>query len=242
MGLLTFVFLLYLGTAILAWLINSGRSRVLLILALIGHTWELVSYNLQTGHLPVFNPVEALSSTAFVLGLLTLISYWRNANQVSVQLWALVTIVLLLAAALLWPAAPPCFDYNHSYLYAVAFHLCRRLALALALFAGAIFLSALTAASTAIETAAKLRHQGRNTIMAAVLIYLLSEDVGIIWCLRGWGDVWHWSPGFMISTMVLVYLMLALHLPGGSRKPGLWYSLIGLSCGPLMLIAQLYKS
>lgn len=241
MSLLTFVFLLYLGAAILTGLKNSDRTRVLFIPALIGHAWELVSYSLQTGHLPVFNPVEALSSTAFAIGLLTLISYWRNTNQILVQRWALLAIALLLAAAILWPAAPPCFDYNHSYLYAVAFHLFRRLALALALFAGAIFLSALNAASTTIETAAKLRHQGRNTIMAAVLLYLLSEDVGIIWCLRGWGDIWHWSPGFMISTMVLVYLMLALHLPGGSRKQGLWYSIIGLSCGPLMLIAQLYK-
>jgi len=241
MSLLTFVFLLYLGTTILTWLKNSGWTRVLLLSALVGHVWALVSYGLQTGHIPVFNPFEALSSTAFVLGLLTLFSFWRNTQQLSVQRWCLAVIVLLLAAAILWPAAPPCFDYNHSYGYAVVFHLFRRLALALALFAGAFFISALVTASTAIKTAAKLRHQGRNTIIAAVLIYLLSEDVGIIWCLRGWGVVWHWSPGFMISTMVLVYLMLALHLPGGSRKQGLWYSLIGLSCGPLMLIAQLYK-
>ena len=241
MSLLTFVFLLYLGATILTWLKNSGRTQMLLVPALIGHAWVLVSYSLQFGRLPVFNSIETLSFTAFAVGLLTLISYWRNPNQISGQRWALVIVVLLLVAALLWPSSPPCFDYNHSYSYAVAFHLFRRLALALSLFASALFLSALVTTSTAIQSAAQLRFQGRNTIMVAVLFYLLSEDVGIIWCLRGWGDIWHWSSGFMISTMVLVYLMLALHLPGGSRKPGLWYSLVGFSCGPLLFIAQFYK-
>ncbi len=214
---------------------------MLLIPVLIGHVWVLVSYGLQFSRLPVFNSIETLSSTAFVVGLLTLISYWRNPNQVSEQRWSLVIVVLLLVAALLCPSSPPCFDYNHSYSYAVAFHLFRRLALALSLFASALFMSALVTTSTAAQNAAQLRFQGRNTIMVVALFYLLSEDVGIIWCLRGWGDVWHWSSGFMISTMVLVYLMLALHLPGGSRKPGLWYSLVGLSCGPLLLMAQFYK-
>ena len=241
MNLLTFILLLYLSAGALSWLKNSGHIRKLLILALISHTWKLVSYSLQSGHLPIFNPAETLSFTAFVIGLLTLLSSWRNPHQVWVQRWSLATIVLLLATAILWPTPPPCYDYNHSYPYAVAFHLFRRLALALGLFASTLFLSSLITPSTALQSATQLRFQGRNTIMVAVLLYLLSEDTGIIWCLRGWGDIWHWSPGFMISTMVLVYLMLALHIPGGSRKPGLWYSLVGLSCGPLMFAAQFYK-
>ena len=46
---------------------------------------------------------------------------------------------------------------------------------------------------------------------------------------------------FIISSMVIMFLMLILHLPGGSLKDRSWYAVLGLLCGPLMLIAQLYK-
>jgi len=231
--------LLYLSSVILLCLQKDKASLVLFILALVSHAAGLMFWTRQVTHLPIFTRVETFSSLGFVIGLLTLFFYWRNVF--SVQIWARLIVISLLSAALLWPPTPPCFDYNHSYIYAILFHLFRRLALALALFASAIFLSARQRFKNSPPEAATLRFQGRNALMAAVLIYLLSEDVGIIWCLKGWADIWRWSPGFMISSMVLIYLMLALHLPGGSRKPGLWYTLVGISCGPLMLIAQLYK-
>jgi hypothetical protein len=231
--------LLYLSSVILLCLQKDKSSRVLFLLALVSHAAGLIFWTRQVAHLPIFTEFETFSSLGFVIGLLVLFCYWYN--QFSVQLWARLIIIGLLSAALLWPPTPPCFDYNHGYTYAILFHLFRRLALSLALFASAIFLSALLHRENA-PAAAALRHQGRNALMAAVLIYFLSEDVGIIWCLKGWADIWRWSPGFMISSMVLIYLMLALHLPGGSRKAGLWYTLVGISCGPLMLLAQLYKA
>ena len=241
MNLTTVILGLYLGSAALAWLTDSRHCRLLLFPALIGHSGQLLASSLKTGHLPVFTAIETLSGISLTIGWLTFFTKWHDRDQIPVRRFALTLIILLVAATCFWPPAAPCYDYNHSYPYAVAFHLFRRLALALALFAGAVFMAALASPSAFSESAAKLRYQGRNTIMAAMLIYLLSEDAGIIWCLRGWADIWHWSPNFVISTMVLIYLMLALHLPGGSRKPGRWYSLVGLSCGPLMLIAQLCK-
>ena len=213
----------------------------MLLIALITHASGLVLWSQQVAHLPIFTPAETLSSLGFIIALLTLGLYWRSQYRFQIQLWTLIIISLLLTTAVLWPAAPPCFDYNHSYIYALLFHLFRRLALALGLFASAIFISALTCRNSNSPTAINLRGQGRLVIITATLAYLLSEDIGIIWCQKGWADIWRWSPGFMISTMVLIYLMLALHLPGGSRKPGNWYSLIGLSCGPIMFIAQFFK-
>ncbi|MBN2809945.1 MAG: hypothetical protein JXR80_10675 [Deltaproteobacteria bacterium] len=242
MNLLTGFLLIYAGAGVLAGLKFFRYSRWLLIMALIGHGCLLGAGALHCGHLPIFTLPETLSVSALLLGCLALVFGWRYPGQSAVQPWALLLIVLLLGAAILQPPPPACFDYNHSYTYAVAFHLFRRLALGLTLFASVLFFNALLQAGPAPHSAAQLRYQGRNAIMAAVLMYMLGEDVGIIWCLQGWGDVWHWSPTFALSTMVLVYLMLALHLPGGSRRPGFSYSLVGLSCGPLMLLAQFFKS
>jgi len=241
MNLPILVLLFYLVTAILVWSTHAKHCWLLLIPALIAHAWRLASYGLQIGHIPVFTSVETLSFTAFIIGLLTVASGQCSFNQVLTRRWSLTIIVFLLTAATLWPSAAPCFDYNHNYSYAIAFIFFRRLALALALFASAIFMNALSNQNSASQRTAKLSYQGRNALMTAVILYLISEDIGIIWCLNGWADVWHWSPGFIVSSMIPLYLMLPFHLPGGNRKAGLWYSLTGLSCGPLMLIAQLYK-
>ncbi|MBN2332139.1 MAG: hypothetical protein JXO49_08645 [Deltaproteobacteria bacterium] len=231
---------LYSAALLLTWLKKSGYSQTIMLIALLLHGWQMVAYTLETHHLPVFTPAASLTFTAFILSLTTLFISTQTAAPLPVRRWALVTTTLLLGTALLWPQAPPCFDYNHIYPYAVAFHAFRRLALAAALFATALFLSTFTLNSQSNQ-AGIVRHQGRTALLITAVFYLLSEDTGIIWCLNGWADVWRWTPGFIISSMVIMFLMLILHLPGGSLKDRSWYTVLGLLCGPLMLIAQLYK-
>jgi hypothetical protein len=232
---------LYIIVFLLTWLKKSSYSWMLLLTALLMQGWNLVNFTLQTHHLPVFTPAASLMLVAFILGLTTFFISMRTVAPLPGRRWAILLTIILLAAALLWPQAPPCFDYNHIYPYAVAFHFFRRLALAAALFATALFLSTFSLNVHKVKEAAIARHQGRTALLAATVFYLLSEDTGIIWCLNGWADVWRWTPGFIISSMVIMFLMLILHLPGGSLKNNSWYTILGLSCGPLMFIAQFYK-
>ena len=139
----------------------------------------MVEYTLQTHHLPVFTPAASLALTAFILSLTTFFMSTQTAAPLPVRRWALVITTLLLAAALLWPQAPPCFDYNHIYPYAVAFHAFRRLALAAALFATAWFLSSFSL-DTQSTQAGRRPSPGRTALLITAVFYLLSEDTGII--------------------------------------------------------------
>ncbi len=231
---------LYIIAFFLTWLKKSAYNQLILLAAILIHGWNLVKFTLQTHHLPVFTPAASLISVAFILSLATCFMSTRTAAPLPMRRWAILLIIILLAAALLWPATPACFDYNHIYPYAVAFHAFRRLSLAAALFATALFLSTFGMDTRSMQTGI-VRRQGRTALLVTTVFYLLSEDTGIIWCLNGWADVWRWTPGFIISSMVIMFLMLILHLPGGSLKNNSWQTVLGLSCGPLMLIAQFYK-
>ncbi|MBN2232847.1 MAG: hypothetical protein JW781_08530 [Deltaproteobacteria bacterium] len=238
-------FMLHAAAALLARFSTPGRGRAVMAAAVAVQCAWFGLHVRRHGVLPVFTPVEALQCAGMVLGLLTLLAGPRTTAPTTVLRWAAIATTLMAGGAIILPAPHPCFDYNHVYLPAVAFHVFRRLALAAALFSSALFIAALRrngAEDGEIGTGAILRHQGRNALLAALVLYLLSEDTGILWCLYGWADVWQWSPGFIISSAVLIYLMLALHLPGGSRRNGSsWYAVLGLLGGPLMLAAQLLK-
>ncbi|HDS16205.1 MAG TPA: hypothetical protein ENN66_06265 [Proteobacteria bacterium] len=206
---------------------------------------KLGSAFLTTGVLPVFVPVDALTGAALGIGILTLILIPVEGSAAPRARLAGSGLLLaaLLGLALLMPPPPDCHGYNHTYPYAVAFHLFRRLALACVLTASLWFVIAYGRQKAgARDKSERLGHQGRNLLLLGTVFYLLAEDTGIVWCLRGWADVWRWSPGFMISSAVLIFLMLVFHLPGGYRRGSGWYLLLGGLSGPLLLLAQIIHS
>jgi hypothetical protein len=91
------------------------------------------------------------------------------------------------------------------------------------------------------ERTSLISHQGRNYLVLGAVFFLSAEYVGIIWCQNGWGDFWMWSQNFLQSTLIVLYLMLALHIPGKSRKSEHIRSVIGGLSGYFMLTLTLLR-
>lgn len=207
---------------------------------------KLITSFSATGTIPVFFPLDAVAISIAVVALMGLTGSGIDDKQTTTRHSLLMVSGFMAAAlaglALALPAPPSCFDYNHSYIWAIAFHIGRRLALAGALSASVFFISAWIGKKTDTDKRAWLTQMGRNLLLLAGIFYLLGEDTGIIWCLKGWADVWRWSPGFMISSAVLIYLMLVMHLPGGHRRASGWYLGLASLAGPILLLTQLLHS
>lgn len=54
---------------------------------------------------------------------------------------------------------------------------------------------------------------GRNYLLTAAAVYLISEWSGSIWCLDWLGDTWQWSKGFFRSSAIFLLVMISCHIP-----------------------------
>jgi len=54
--------------------------------------------------------------------------------------------------------------------------------------------------------------------LLGTILFLSSELSGSIWCLKGWGDSWHWSENFLQSAAIFFLIMLNLHIPSHLLK------------------------
>ena len=84
--------------------------------------------------------------------------------------------------------------------------------------------------------------QGRNYLLLSAVMFLLGEYVGIIWCQMGWGDFWSWSQAFFQSTFIVLYLMLAFHIPGKGRFSEDIRSAVGGMTGIVVLTLTILRS
>jgi hypothetical protein len=131
--------------------------------------------------------------------------------------------------------------YDHGYVYIVMFHAFRYIALALMLLATAWFIQFIIRREMD-ERTSMLAHYGRNYLLLAAVFYLMGEYIGIIWCQKGWGDFWMWSKTFFQSTFVVLYLMLAFHIPGKGRKAEDIRCVIGGLSGLFFLTLTIMRS
>ena len=149
-------------------------------------------------------------------------------------MWVWMEILLLLAIVLFFPKRPSPSLYDRNYLYLFLFFGFRKISLAVVLFAAAQFIQFRVERKRGIRGNGRLQ-KGRNFLLLGTLFFLTAEYSGIIWCQNGWGDFWHWSGGFFQSTLIVLYLMLALHLPGKGRHSEGIRSLVGGMSAFLML-------
>ncbi len=96
--------------------------------------------------------------------------------------------------------------------WAQAFFLFRFSAMGLFLFGGLLYLNVFM-----VSFRSRITHQtllqARIVLLWGASLFLLSEMTGSYWCLIGWGDTWHWSDNFFLSTLFYLLIMLSLHIP-----------------------------
>jgi hypothetical protein len=232
---------LYIATLllyILVLVLSSCRVRVLpflIVTAMIVNGWALALIIIRSGHLPVFSVFESFLLVSFILGFMGLIARDWGKGKPTAGTWLWLETVILLG--LLWfvPRTPAINRYDYDYSWIVLFHGMRDVSLALVLFSSAHFIQSRLEGAKSVLGAGHF-YRGRNYLLSGVIFFLISEFAGIIWCLNGWGDVWRWSTSFFQSTLIVLYFMLAFHVPGWNRHTDNAKSLIGSMSGFFMLI------
>ncbi|MBN1905865.1 MAG: hypothetical protein JW927_12285 [Deltaproteobacteria bacterium] len=195
----------------------------------------------SSGTLPVFNLYESFLFDSFIMGATGLFFLFKGDFSIKVRRWVWAGILVLLLVMSFFPKEVSLPAYDHGYSYIIMFHLFRCIALALMLVSTAWFVQFIIQREMNERTSI-LSHMGRNYLVLASVFYLAAEYVGIIWCQKGWGDFWTWSQAFFQSTLVVIYLMLAFHIPGKGRKAEDIRSVIGALSGVFFLTLVILRS
>lgn len=203
--------------------------------------FELILLYNKSGNLPVFNVFESFLLISFIIGATGLFVLFKGDFSSEVRLWIWIEILILFIIMVFCPKEASSPLYDHGYVYIVLFHVFRCVSLALMLFATAWFIQFIIQREMD-ERISMLSLQGRNYLVLSAVFFLMGEYVGIIWCQKGWGDFWTWSQTFFQSTLVVLYLMLAFHIPGKGRKSADIRCVIGGLSGVFMLVLTLMRS
>ncbi len=84
-------------------------------------------------------------------------------------------------------------------------------------------------------------HRGRNYLILGAICFLISEYSGMIWCQQGWGTSGTGAMFFPIP-LVLLYLMIAFHIPGRNENAARIRSLLGGLSGVFLLTMTMIRS
>lgn len=234
-------FLLYASAFALALLNLKKAEKWLGLMALTSNAVALMLIIISSGHLPVFNLFESFLLVTFVLGALGIFCSKPDDSFPDVRMWVWMEIIILFGITLFFTKTPSLFLYDHDYLYILLFFGFRVVALAVMLFSTAQFIQFRVERKRGISKNGRL-HKGRNFLVLSAIIFIVAEYVGIIWCQNGWGDFWRWSEGFFQSTLIVLYLMVAFHIPGRNYRAESIRSLIGSMSGFVMLTLIIIRS
>ena len=195
---------------------------------------------ISSSHFPFFNVFESLLFVTFILGGLGHFCSQIEKYRPDVRVWVWIEILFLLTILLFFPKETSSYRSNHTFLWVVLFHCFRELALATILFSAAHFIRfRLARRRKPLRNHILLR--GRNFLLLSTVFFLCSEYSGMIWCQTGWGDFWHWSTTFFQSTVIILCLMLAFHIPGKNHRSDDIRSVIGALTALVMLTIQVSK-
>jgi hypothetical protein len=197
-----------------------GRGREELaagIAAFIANVASLLFISITTGHLPFFNVFESFLFMTFILGLFGVLLKGTKDYINKVRLWVWLEILILLGVTLYFPKEPAFSMYNYGYIFIILFYLFRYLSLPLMLYSSAYYIQFIIQRERD-ERTNLLSRQGRNFLVLSTGLFLVSEYAGIIWCQIGWGDFWMWGLNFLQSTFIVLFLMLAFHIPGKGKS------------------------
>ena len=233
-------FVLYgltLITCLMGWNVLSG---FLSISALAVNGGVLAAVAMISGQPPVFEIFGGLLFVTFILGVLGVFCCRAEDGILNVKSYVWIEIFLLFGITLFFAKEPPPHRYHQTYLWVVFFHGFRCLALSFALFSSAHFIR-FRSMPVRKRIHNPMFKQGRNFLLLSALAFLCAEYSGIIWCQNGWGDFWHWSSAFFQSTLIILCLMAAFHIPGKNPRSDDLRSLIALMTPLLMLTIKVIK-
>jgi ABC-type transport system involved in cytochrome c biogenesis permease subunit len=222
---------------ILRW---KNLWQYLSIIAITVNFLVLLLITISSGHFPFFNVFECLLFVTFILGGLGLLCSQTEKHRLDVRTWVLIEIIFLLGIVFFFPKKPSLYRPNQTFIWVVLFHGFRKLALATVLFSSAHFIRF----RLARRRKPRRNHillRGRNFLLLSTVFFLCSEYSGMIWCQTGWGDFWHWSTTFFKSTVIILCLMFAFHIPGKNHRSDDIRSVIGAVIALVMLTIQVGK-
>jgi hypothetical protein len=192
----------------------------------------------QAGHFPVFNVFESFLFMTFILGIL---SFFHRGSKTRLGLWILIEILILFGVSLLFSHEPAPSNYNYEFTFVLLFHVFRYISFALTLYSSAFYVEFIVQREKDERTRA-LFQQGRNYLLLSAVLFLISEYIGIIWCQLGWGDFWMWGVTFLQSAIIVLYLMLAFHIPGKGKYSEDIKAVFGGLTGFVVLILTVIRS
>jgi hypothetical protein len=232
------LYALTLLTCLMGW---NGLSRFLSVMALALNGSILISISIVSGQPPVFEVSGSLLAVAFVLGILGAFCCRAEEGRLTVRAWVWIEMVFVLGIALFFTKGPTGHNwYYHTYVWVILFHGFRVLALSFALFSAAHFIR-FRLEPERRRANNPLFNQGRNFLLLSALAYFCGEYAGMIWCQNGWGDFWHWSPTFFQSTLIILCLMVAFHIPGNNPRSDDLRSVMAVIAPLLMLSITVVK-
>jgi hypothetical protein len=230
----------YAVTLITYFLISGNLWRYLSIIAMTANFLILLLITISSGHFPFFNVFESFLFVIFILGGLGHFCSQIEKYRPDVRVWVWIEILFLFTIMLFFPKETFSYRPNHTFLWVVLFHGFRNFALATMLFSAAHFIR-FRSDPRRIELKNCIFLGGRNFLLLTTVLFLCSEYSGMIWCQTGWGDFWHWSSTFFQSTVVILCLMLAFHIPGKNNQSNDIRSVIGAVTALVMLTIRVTK-
>lgn len=231
---------LFYAVTLICYLSSRNLWRYPSIIAVTVNFSVLLLITISTGHFPFFNVFESFLFVTFILGGLELLCSQTEKNNLDVRSWVWIEILFLLGIVLFFPKEPSLYRPNHTFLWVVLFHGFRNLALATLLFSAAHFIR-FRLEPKPRQFGNHYLFSGRNFLLLTTVFFLCSEYSGMIWCQMGWGDFWHWSATFFQSTVIILCLMVAFHIPGKNHRSDDIRSMVGTVTALLMLTIQVSK-
>ena len=233
--------ILFYASTLIAHLMKRERFSRLSAMAAIGaNAAILAALAFSSHHLPVFSLFEGLLTSILVLGFLGVFCRQKETSRPDVAAWVWIEVLFLFGITLFFQKEASAYRHDSTFLWVLLFHGLREIALGTGLFAVAHFIFfRLKKDRNALDK--RILHQGRNFLLLTTVLFLNSEYAGMIWCQKGWGDFWHWNGTFFQSTLIILGLMLAFHIPGNSRRADDIRSLLGSAAVLLMLTVKVGK-
>jgi len=235
-------FLFYFLTFGFCILRKKILENLMALIGLIANVICMVVLMVWSGHAPVYRLFESLMLGALILSVLGFLFSRQEGKIPDLRFWVWLEILLIMGIAAFARKEPNPFGYDYDDLYIIMFHALRIAVVSLTLFSSALYIQSRFDSRNSNSLAFYRAHLGRNFLILGAALFFIAEYVGIHWCLRGWGDFWQWGAGFFQSTLIVMYFMLAVHIPGSNHRPGSWRPRLGIVSGFLILALMAIRS
>lgn len=210
---------LFTSALVLGVLKRDRWSKIFGLLGSIACGAGLAWLMFSEQRLPLFGSLESVVYVSFILTLLVrfAVPVVEIASKLRLALVTHGVICLMLAVQATRPMEFNADFFMYDNLWVNLFFNLRLNAAGLLIWAAILFMVGagfFTGKDTADRAACdRTIYQGRNFLLAGIVVYLMSEWSGSLWCLNWLGETWQWSRGFLKAAIIFLLAMLASHLP-----------------------------